>query len=260
MPEHPAHADPGSRGLWADLALMRRRRALGALGALGTLALPGLAAAQGTACRAFPSETLGPFPADGRNRGPAGVADALALAGVERVDIRTSLGGAQAQARGVPLALRLRLVDASAGCSPLAGWRVYAWHCDAAGRYSLYDDALSREDHLRGVQRSDADGWLGFTTIFPGCYPGRMPHVHFQVFGPAGVRSPARLTSQLAFEPALCQEVFKHPDYAASVRPYSRLSFERDGVFADGVEGQVARSSGRPGQGLVAEREVGLRA
>jgi protocatechuate 3,4-dioxygenase beta subunit len=251
----PAHVvEP--EGLWADLLRMRRRRALGVL---ATGALPSLAAAQGFACSAFPSETLGPFPADGRNRGPAGLADALALAGIERPDIRSSVGGARTQARGVPLILRLRLHDVAAGCSPVAGWRVYAWQCDAAGRYSLYHPDLANEDHLRGVQRSDAAGWVSFTTVFPGCYPGRMPHVHFQVFGPGGVRTPARLTSQLAFEPALCREIFQQPDYADSVRPFARLSFERDGVFADGVEGQVARSSGRPGQGLTAELTVGVR-
>ncbi len=32
------------------------------------------------------------------------------------------------------------------------------------------------------MQEADADGRVHFTTIVPGCYSGRWPHIHFEVF------------------------------------------------------------------------------
>ena len=51
-----------------------------------------------------------------------------------------------------------------------------------AGLYSLYNRGATDQNYLRGVQASDADGKLSFTTIFPGCYRGRWPHIHFEIF------------------------------------------------------------------------------
>ena len=34
---------------------------------------------------------------------------------------------------------------------------------------------------LLGVQVTDANGRVTFTLIVPGCYPGRWPHIHFEV-------------------------------------------------------------------------------
>ena len=73
--------------------------------------------------------------------------------------------------------------------------------CDAAGQYSLYSDAVADENYLRGVQESDSDGRVSFTSIFPGCYAGRWPHVHFEVYPSlaraTGAQNKMR-TSQLA--------------------------------------------------------------
>ena len=55
-------------------------------------------------------------------------------------------------------------------------------HCDRDGLYSLYSSGVTAHNYLRGVQETDASGNLGFTTIFPGCYAGRMPHVHVEVY------------------------------------------------------------------------------
>jgi hypothetical protein len=63
-----------------------------------------------------------------------------------------------------------------------AGATVYLWHCDRDGNYSMYSSGMTPENYLRGVQEADADGVVTFTTIFPGCYDGRMPHVHFEVY------------------------------------------------------------------------------
>ena len=220
--------------------LLQRRQSLAWLAGCA-LSLPATAGAAGGACVATPPEMAGPFPGDGTNRWLTGRHNALALAGIERPDIRTSLSGGRSTAQGAPLSLQLKLVSAR-DCAPLRGWAVYLWQCDAVGRYSMYDDALEREDHLRGVQRSNADGDLRFTTVFPGCYPGRMPHVHLHVYAPGALAAP-RLTSQLAFEPEVCERVYRGNAYAGSREPFAGLSFARDRIFRDGVDRQMLRTA-----------------
>ena len=57
----------------------------------------------------------------------------------------------------MPLTVGFKPVSARE-CARLKAWSVYLWQCDAAGRYSMYDRELEREDHLRGVQLSDTNG------------------------------------------------------------------------------------------------------
>ena len=124
----------------------------------------------------IPEETAGPYPGDGSN-GP----NALRTTGVVRSDIRSSFGGLSGSASGVLLNLELTIVSA-ASCSPLSDYAVYLWHCDAAGNYSLYSSGFTNQNFLRGVQAADANGKVKFTSIFPGCYSGRWPHIHFEVY------------------------------------------------------------------------------
>jgi protocatechuate 3,4-dioxygenase beta subunit len=228
-----------------QLSMRQRRQALLWL-AGGAMALPAVSRAATGSCVATPSEMAGPFPGDGTNRWLTGRHNALILPGIERPDIRASLAGGRSVAEGAPLEMRLKLVSAR-DCAPLKGWSVYLWQCDAAGRYSMYDDELAKEDHLRGVQRSDADGELRFTSVFPGCYPGRMPHVHFHVYAPGALHAP-RLTSQLAFEPEVCERVYRSNTYAGSRQPFAGLSFARDRIFRDGVDRQMLRTAEQSGQ------------
>src|SRR6185369_5639030 len=113
-------------------------------------------------------ETAGPYPADGSNAN----LNALALSGIVRSDIRSSIAGATGVAAGVALTVRLALVNTNGSCADLAGYAVYLWHCDRDGQYSLYSAGVTGENYLRGVQVSDSDGMVSFTTIFPGCYSG----------------------------------------------------------------------------------------
>ena len=46
----------------------------------------------------------------------------------------------------------------------------------------MYSEDVADENYLRGVQETDADGSVQFTTIFPACYAGRWPHMHFEVY------------------------------------------------------------------------------
>lgn len=94
------------------------------------------------------------------------------------------------------------MANTNQSCAPLAGYAVYLWHCTREGTYSMYSTSLTGETFLRGVQQADANGQLSFTTIFPGCYDGRYPHMHVEVYpslAAATTANNAVLTSQLTF-------------------------------------------------------------
>jgi protocatechuate 3,4-dioxygenase beta subunit len=205
-------------------------------------------------CGAIPQETQGPYPGDGTN-GP----NALALSGIVRSDIRSSIAGATGVAAGVPLTLRLRLLDTT--CTPLPGFAVYLWHCDQVGRYSMYSAGATEENYLRGVQEADEDGVVTFTTIFPGCYSGRWPHIHFEIYESLAAASSANnvvKTSQLALPESACDEVYATSGYEASVTNLSRISLSSDNVFSDGVTLQLASITGDVDSGFVATLDVAL--
>lgn len=197
-------------------------------------------------CNTIPEETEGPYPADGSN-GPS----VFDMDGFVRSDLRTSFGGYSGTAEGVTLTLVLDVVDAA--CEPLAGHAVYVWHCDADGDYSLYTAADA--SWLRGVQVTDDDGRVTFTTIFPGCYDGRYPHIHFEVYrsvesalaGDAPVA-----TSQLAFPESACTAVYATEGYAKSQQNFASESLATDGIFSDGSARQVATMSGDVDDALTA--------
>jgi protocatechuate 3,4-dioxygenase beta subunit len=128
----------------------------------------------GEACATIPEETAGPYPGDGSN-GP----DVLSASGIVRSDIRSSFGEFSGTAEGIPLQIALTIEDAST-CAPLEGAAVYLWHCDRSGAHSLY--TVTDQNYLRGVQAADAEGLVRFTSVFPACYSGRWPHIHFEVY------------------------------------------------------------------------------
>lgn len=199
------------------------------------------------------TETAGPYPGDGSN-GP----DVLEQVGVERSDIRSSIGGG-ATASGIPLKLKMNIIDMAQSNAPLAGAAVYIWQRDAAGRYSMYSSGLEEEMYLRGVQVAGDDGSVEFTTIVPGCYEGRWPHIHFEVFSSVhdiADASNAILTSQIAVPAEVCEAVYGTDNYADSVTPYSHITLETDNVFNDGWEQQTPQVSGDVRAGYTAGIDV----
>ena len=269
------HDDHGPDGLAADLPHLTRRRVLVTGLALGGAALSLWAArggaetatgtaADGSICVANPAETEGPFPADGTNLRAGQTVNILTEQGVIREDIRTSIGGLTPVAEGVPVALEITLVDVSRACTPLGGMAVYVWHCDAEGIYSIY--AAQDRNYLRGVGISDDKGRVRFTTVFPACYDGRWPHIHFEVFSSAEMAvsgKGALLTSQFALPEAECRMVYAdQPLYAASVETLNRVSLTSDGIFRDASERELAAQmlvlEGDPVAGYRAAGRVGL--
>jgi protocatechuate 3,4-dioxygenase beta subunit len=270
------------RGLAFDIQTMSSRRGivtgLGvlALGGLGYFALRGgpfgsgaqanviATAADGSICTADPTETAGPFPADGTNAKAGQTINVLTETGVMRDDIRTSFAGQTPVADGVPMTIRIKLVSVANACAPLAGHAVYVWHCDAAGRYSIYgtDDS----NYLRGVGVTDTKGELAFTSIVPACYDGRWPHIHFEVFASAEAAvsgDQSLLISQFALPEATVAAVYAaDARYAASVDTLGRVSLAGDMVFSDNTAEQVAAQmmvmSGDATAGFVASGTIGL--
>jgi protocatechuate 3,4-dioxygenase beta subunit len=214
-------------------------------------------------CTVIPTETAGPYPGDGSNTSSGSTSNALTLASIVRSDITSSIDGATGTAAGVPLTVTLTLVNASDGCSVLAGRAVYLWHCDRGGLYSLYSSGATNQNYLRGVQVSDANGQLSFKTIVPGCYSGRWPHIHFEVFASlanATQGSNAVKTSQLAMPTATCQQVYGVASgYDASVANFAAITLASDNVFGnDSAALQLATVTGNATDGFVATLTVGL--
>ena len=202
-----------------------------------------------------PEETQGPYPGDGSN-GPS----VLGSAGVVRSDIRTSFAGLSGTADGVPLTIVLTIVSAST-CAPLAGRAVYVWHCDRPGRYSLYSPGVTSQNYLRGIQEADASGRVTFTSIYPACYSGRWPHIHFEVYPSLSAATSVAnkiATSQIALPKATCDAVYATPGYEASVTNLSRVTLASDNVFSDGASLELASISGSVAGGLTATLSVAI--
>ena len=269
------------QGLAHDLAvLQQRRRALGLLaglagiGGLSLIGCGGGGSDAGTStvstgstgttgsCSVIPEETAGPYPGDGSNSNGSGVTNALALSGIVRSDIRSCIGTASGTAGGVPLTLTIDLVNTNSSCADLSGYAIYLWHCDREGRYSLYSASIVNENYLRGVQSTGSDGTVTFTTIFPGCYDGRMPHMHFEVYPSASAATSYAnkiKTSQIAFPTDVCTTVYSTASgYSSSLTNFNRISFSTDNVFSDGYTTQLATLSGDVTNGYTATLTVGI--
>jgi protocatechuate 3,4-dioxygenase beta subunit len=213
-----------------------RRRLLTLLGSAAVLsactdsATPAPSASSSSALAEVASETAGPYPADGSN-GP----DVRTIDGIVRKDIRSSFGTATGKADGVPLEFALVVLDRAG--KPVSGAAVYAWHCDKAGNYSMYSTAVASENYLRGIQVTDATGTVAFTSIYPACYTGRWPHIHFEVYGSAdnatSGNGPIVKTSQIALPEDISHLVYATDGYSASVTNMKAVSLATDNVFGD---------------------------
>lgn len=265
------------------VTLLTRRRVLGALGiGVGTVALAACGTAAtgestgggsttssestragttgtGTTTSAteeIPEETNGPYPADGTRD-----LNILTESGIVRQDIRTSLDGGET-AEGVELTMTFVLADMANGDQPFEGAAVYAWQCDGVGRYSMYTQGVEDQTWLRGVQVADAEGSVSFTTIVPGCYSGRWPHIHFEVYPDLDSATDVEnviATSQVAFPEDMLTEIYQLAEYVGSADNMAGVgSMQDDGIFADSYELQTPVITGSIGEGYVATLPVGI--
>jgi protocatechuate 3,4-dioxygenase beta subunit len=128
--------------------------------------------------------------------------------------------------QGAPLLLTLQIVEAK-NCAAVPWARVDVWHADGLGVYSGYADqetgSTSGEKFLRGTQFTGTGGEVRFTTIYPGWYPGRTPHIHFKVF----VEKHGVFTGQLYFPDPITERVY------ATTLPYRERKEQRDTFNGD---------------------------
>ena len=136
----------------------------------------------------------------------------------------------------MPLTIRFAVLDLANACEPYAGAAIYAWHCDQAGRYSMYSQGVEGENYLRGVQAAGDDGIVSFDSIFPAAYQGRWPHIHFEVYPSLETATDEAnkiATSQIALPQNACDAVYATAGYEQSVQNMQTLSLQTDMVFSD---------------------------
>lgn len=177
----------------------------------------------GTGCELIPQETAGPYPLD--------------LSGNDtyfRTDIREDQPG-------VDHRFRLRIIGSN-NCIGMPNLRVDAWHCNVDGYYSGYtvNAHLGSQNNtaarwLRGIQMTDANGEVEFLTRFPGWYPGRTCHIHFQVFLGSMLQATSQFTYPVAEKNALLTTHAPYTTWGADP-----LDFTTDGIFSDGYSLQIA--------------------
>ncbi|TRW24609.1 T9SS type A sorting domain-containing protein [Flavobacterium zepuense] len=133
-------------------------------------------------CTLSPSETAGPFPT-------------ITPSNWERIDITDGR-------TGVPFTININIMNKNANCTALADAIVDIWHCDKDGNYSEYGGSGMQPTNytsvhfLRGRQVTNANGQVGFTSIFPGWYTGRATHIHVHVYNASGT---SLLITQISF-------------------------------------------------------------
>ncbi|MEZ0610977.1 intradiol ring-cleavage dioxygenase [Fibrella sp. WM1] len=178
-------------------------------------------------CTVTPSETEGPFP----TKLPANFV---------RKDIRDGR-------TGIVTTMNITVKNTNASCAALAGALVDVWHCDKDGYYSEYGGTgmqsvnFQSVDFLRGRQTTDANGLVSFTTIFPGWYSGRAPHVHVHIYNASGK---SLLVTQIAFPYDVTNTVYTTASSQGYTKGAQDTLNERDNVFSDGFTTELATLSG----------------
>ena len=152
-------------------------------------------------------------------------------------DLCASFADHEGTVEGVPLDLE-RDAARRGRMHPLDGHAICLWHCDGRGEYALYDQPQANWRREVGV--ADAEDILPLTTIVPGCYAERWPHIEFR--GDRERRT--ALSGEAAALTALPQDVVSpiyesDPRYQGSTRAMSMITLESDNVFAGSSEDEI---------------------
>ncbi|MBM55984.1 MAG: hypothetical protein CMB32_05455 [Euryarchaeota archaeon] len=166
-------------------------------------------------CSLIPSETPGPFPLDLSEN------DFFF-----RQNISEDLAGTE-------VIQKLRIIGTE-NCHPMPNVRVNIWCCDLEGAYSGYGE-LEGLTYQRGYQITDGNGEVEFRMVFPGWYPGRVVHMHFQVF----VSTQYSVVSQYTWPHDMAVQIANESPELYTQGP-DPMTPEVDGAFIDGYEHQLA--------------------
>lgn len=174
-------------------------------------------------CVVTDTETDGPYPLYA-SRGSA----------INRVDITDGK-------TGLPLDMTITIRNVNDSCNVLANARVDVWHCDKDGYYSGYSNSgyLGTQNNsaavfCRGLQYTDSNGLVKFTSIYPGWYTGRVTHIHAQIY----VGTSLKLTTQIAFPDAINTAVYKTSLYSAHGQ--NSITNAGDNIIQDSLDNELA--------------------
>ena len=188
--------------------------------------------------------------------------DVLTESGIVRSDIRSSFGGASGDRRGRAVhdpAHGRRRRPTAASRSPAPRCTCGTATATAATRCT---PGVADENYLRGVQEADANGVVTFTSIFPACYSGRWPHVHFEVYPSldAATSGASKLaTSQIALPEDVCDAVYATDGYEQSVtQPRAGLARRPTWCSATACRSQTPSMTGNATSGYVSSLVVGV--
>ena len=176
-------------------------------------------------CTSTLSETEGPFPT--------------------KVPVSYVLNNITSDRTGNKLTVKIIIQNKNNSCAALSGALVDIWHCDAAGNYSEYGGTGMQSTNyqsvhfLRGRQTTDATGLVTFTSIYPGWYSGRAPHIHVHVYNASGK---SLLVTQIAFPEATSALVYAQGVYKSHGQADTKNA--SDNVFSDGVTTELASVTG----------------
>ena len=182
-----------------------------------------------SSCTATSSETAGPYP----TVTPSSY-------------VRSNIADGQA---GAGLTIKITIKNLNNSCAALSGALVDIWHCTALGYYSEYTDTpgggyatvdYTASHFLRGRQTTDSNGLVTFTSIFPGWYSPRAPHIHAHIYNSAGT---SLLITQIAFPTDVCDALY------TSTSPYSARGKQdtantADMVFSDSLTNELSTVTG----------------
>jgi len=202
-------------------------------GTTGATTTTGTTTSSSGSCSVSPNETAGPFP----TKTPSSLVTK---------DIRSDRTGLQ-------FTINITINNSKNSCAALAGAIVDIWHCDKDGNYSEYGGSGMQSTNytsvhfLRGRQTTDANGLVSFTSVFPGWYSGRAPHIHVHVYSATGT---SLLVTQIAFPTDVCNTV-----YTTATNYYTKGTQDttnaRDNVFSDSLASELATVTGSVSAGYV---------
>jgi hypothetical protein len=121
----------------------------------------------------------------------------------------------------------------------------------ACAVYSQYGSQAG-QTYLRGIQTTNANGEVTFTTIYPGWYQGRATHIHLEVT----IGGVSRKVTQIAFPEGVNNTVHGTGVYAS--RGSNPISNTADNIFADSLASELVTPTGDPASGYAAAFQVGI--
>lgn len=172
--------------------------------------------------------------------------------------VRTNIVDGQA---GVALTIKINILNTNNNCAVLAGALVDIWHCTAVGYYSEYTDTpgsgystvnYTASHFLRGRQTTDSAGLVTYTSIFPGWYASRAPHIHVHVYNASGT---SLMITQIAFPTDVCNTVYTTAtDYKA--HGTQDTANTADSVFNDSLANELAVVTGSVSAGYILTQTI----